>query len=162
MNYMSTVPAHKVKFYDESGFDLTMCSPSYGHAYKGNRACEIVSGRKGVTWTLVLLCSLEGIDYAKIVVDTVDTVEYLRFWGEASGYTTPFGRLMFSAGDHIVLDNASNHRHEAGDVLVDWLAQQQAWLIYTPTYSPKFNAAVLVFNYIKTILKQPGVRQNAI
>ena len=45
---MSTVPAHKVKFYDESGFDLTMYNPSYGHAYKENRACEIVSGRKGV------------------------------------------------------------------------------------------------------------------
>ena len=121
-----------------------------------------LSGRKGVTWTLMLLCSLEGIDYAKILVDTVDTVEYLRFWGEASRYTTPFGRLMFSAGNHIVLDNASIHRHEAGDVLVDWLARQQAWLTYTPTYSPEFNAAELVFNYIKTILKQPGVRQNAI
>ena len=67
---MSTVPAHKVKFYDESGFDLTMCNPNYSHAYKGNRACEIVSGRKGVMWTLMFLCSLEGIDYAKIVVDT--------------------------------------------------------------------------------------------
>ena len=69
---------------------------------------------------------------------------------------------MFSAGEHIGLDNASIHRYEAGDVLVDWLAQQQAWLIYTPTYSHEFNAAELVFNYIKTILKQPGVRQNAI
>ena len=75
---MSTVPAHKVKFYDESGFDLTMYNPSYGHAYKENHACEIVSGRKGVTWTLVLLRSLDGIDYAIIVVDTVDTVEYFN------------------------------------------------------------------------------------
>ena len=36
LSYMSTVPAHKVKFYDESGFDLTIYNPSYGHAYKGN------------------------------------------------------------------------------------------------------------------------------
>ena len=55
---------------------------------------------------------------------------------------------MFSAGDHLVLDNANIHHYEAGDVLVDWLVQQQAWLIYTPTYSPEFNLAELVFNYI--------------
>ena len=67
LNYISTVPAHKVKFNDESGFDLTMCNPSCGYAYKGNHACEIVSGRKGATWTIMLLCSLECIDYAKIV-----------------------------------------------------------------------------------------------
>lgn len=161
LNYMTLVPANKVKFYDESGFDLSMCNPNYGHAYEGNRACEIVNERKGTTWTLMLLCSLEGIDYAKLVGETVETIEYLRFWGEAVRFTTPFGRQMFSAGDHIVLDNASIHRYEAGDVLVDWLAQQQAWMIFTPTYSPEFNAAEFVFNYMKTILKQSHVRQVA-
>ena len=67
---MSNVPANKVKFYDESNFDLTVCNPVYGHAGRGQRAVETVSGRKGTIWTLIFMCSLEGIDYARLVPDT--------------------------------------------------------------------------------------------
>ena len=68
---------------------------------------------------------------------------------------------MFSPNDHIVLDNASMHRFEAGDVLVDWFARQNCWMVFTPTHPPEFNAAELVFSYIKGVLKYPPLGQIA-
>ena len=79
LDCMATVPKHKMKFFDEAGLDLLVCNPVYGYSEKNIRAVEVVSGKKGPSWTLMLLCSLEGIDYAKMIPVPANTVEYLRF-----------------------------------------------------------------------------------
>ena len=94
LDYMATVPKHKVKFFDEAGRDLLVCNPVYGHSEKNTRAVEVVSGKKGPSWTLMLLCSLEGIDYAKMISVPANTVEYLRFFGEANMFRSPMGNAM--------------------------------------------------------------------
>ena len=134
----------------------------YGHTVSGKQAVEIVSDRKGASWTLMLMCSLEGLDYARIVLENIDMIEFPRIFGQAQRFPTPFGRRMYSVDDH-TLDNASNHRFEGGDDLVQWLANRNCWLIYmyTPVYSPEFNVAELVFNYLKTTLKLSPYRQFA-
>ena len=71
---MATVPNHKVKFFDE-GLHLLVCNPVYRHSDKNTRAVELVSGKKGPSWTLMLLCSLEGTDYAKMIPVPANTVE---------------------------------------------------------------------------------------
>ena len=37
-----------------------VCNPVYGHAEREKRAVETVSRRKGASWALMLMCSLEG------------------------------------------------------------------------------------------------------
>ena len=91
---MATVPKHKVKFFYEAGLDLLVCNPVYGHSEKNTRAVEVVSGKKGPSQTLMLLCSLEGIDYAKMIPVPANTVEYLRFFGEANMFRSPMGNAM--------------------------------------------------------------------
>ena len=107
------------------------------------------------------MCSLEGIDYTRKVLENVNTIEFLRFCGQAQRFPTPFGRRMYSVDDHIIIDNTSIHCFDGGDVLVQWLAKRNCWLVYTPVYSPEFNDAELVFNYLKTILKLSSYRQLA-
>ena len=60
---------------------------------------------------------------------------------------------MFKNRDHVVVDNASFHRGTASPVLGNWLGRQGTGLVCTPYYSPEFNAAELVINYLKIMLK---------
>ena len=89
----------------------------------------------------------------------VNTVEYLRFFGEANMFRSPMGNAMFKNGDHVVVDNASFHRGAASPVLGNWLGRQGTGLVYSPYYSPEFNATDK-FNYLKIILKN-NIRQMA-
>ena len=76
-------------------------------------------------------------------------------------FRSPMGNVMFKNGDHIVVDNAPFHRGAASPVLGNWLGRQGTGLVYTPYYSPEFNAAELVFNYLKIMLKNNNIRQMA-
>ena len=49
----------------------------------------------------MLLCNIEGINFAKVIVGPVETIEYLQFWPESYATWTVSG---FSPGDHIVVD----------------------------------------------------------
>ena len=120
LDYMATVPKHKVKLFDETG----LCNPIYGHSKRNTRAVEVVSGKKGPSWPLMLLCSLEGIDYAKMIPVPANTVEYLKFFGEANMFQSLMGNAMFKNGDHVVVDNAPFHNGAASPVLGSWLGRQ--------------------------------------
>ena len=94
---MSTVKAENIKFYDECSFNLDDCNPSdYGHSEKGMRVVEIVQGGRAANYTLMVLCSKEGIDFAKVIVGPTETIEYLQFWAESDKFLTPLGHRMFS------------------------------------------------------------------
>ena len=101
------------------------------------------------------LCILEGIDYAKMIPVPANTVEYLRFFGEANMFQSPMGNAMFKNGDHVVVDNAPFHREAASPVPGNWLGRQGTG------YSTEFNAAELAFNYLKIMLKNNNIRQRA-
>ena len=72
---MSTVKAENIKIYDECGFNLDECNPCYGHSEKGTRAVEIIEGGRAANYALMLLCSMEGIDFAKVIVGPAETIE---------------------------------------------------------------------------------------
>ena len=57
------------KFYDECGFNLNDRNPSYGHSEKGARAVGIVEGGRAANYILMLLCSIEGIDFAELLLN---------------------------------------------------------------------------------------------
>ena len=60
-----------------------------------------------------------------------------------------------------MVDNAPFHCGAASPVLGNWLGRQGAGLVYTPYYSPEFNTAKPVFNYLKIMLKNNNIRQRA-
>ena len=53
-----------------------------------------------------------------------NTVEYLRFFGEANMFRSPMGNAMFKNGDHVVVDHAPFHHGAASPVLGNWLGRQ--------------------------------------
>ena len=48
-----------------------------------------------------------------------NTVEYLRFFGEANMFQSPMGNPMFKNGDHVVVDNAPFHPGAASPTVPD-------------------------------------------
>ena len=75
INYMPVIKAENIKFFDEAGISLQVCNPTHGHSYRGERAVEVVPAGRGTNHTLMVLCSLEGIDFAKIIPGGADTNE---------------------------------------------------------------------------------------
>ena len=67
-------------------FNLDDCNPYYGHSENRTRAVEIVEGGIAANYTLMLLCSIEGIDFAEVIVGLADTTEYLQFWAESDQF----------------------------------------------------------------------------
>ena len=59
-------------------------------------------------------------------------------------FQSPMGNEMLKNGDHVVVDSASFHCGAASPVLRNWLGRQGTGLVYTPYYSPEFNATELV------------------
>ena len=66
---------------------------------------------------------------------------------------------MFRDGDHVEVDNAPFHRADDALVLLQRLGRKGTGLVYTPYYSPEFNAAELVSNYLKVMLENDNFPQ---
>ena len=158
VNYVSGIKAENINFFDEAGISLQVCSPTHGRSNRGERAVEVVPARGETNHTLMVPCSLEGIDFAKIVPGGADTIEFLQFWADAEQFLTRSGRPMFDLNDHLILGNCPTHRYEGAEDLVELLAQRRSWLIFAPVYSPEINIAELVFNYVKKVAKQDDIR----
>ena len=149
---VSSLPPKKLKFFDETGFHWGIGKPVYGNSLKGTPAIEVIYGNtKGAN---SLLCGLEGVLYANTVEGASDSMKFLNFFGEAGQVTTTNGNPAIGLGDYIILDNCATHRFQTRDVLQRWLMQMRASIIYTPSLSPEFNVAELVFNKLKTVLKR--------
>ena len=89
VNYMSGLKTENIKFFDEVGINLQICNPTHGHSNRGERAVvEVVPAGRGTNHTLMVLCGLEGIDFANIIPGGADTIEYLQFWADAEQFLT--------------------------------------------------------------------------
>ena len=104
--------------------------------------------------SLSLLCGMEGVLYASTVEGASNSINFLNFFGEAGQVTTSNGNPAIEFRDYIIMDNCASHRFESGHILQRWLMQIGASISYTPSLSPEFNAAELVFNKLKTVLKK--------
>ena len=78
----------------------------------------------------------------------------LRFLGEARNRQAALDRNMFDQNDHLVLNNAGFRvENNAAQIVSGWLRGKGSYLVFILVYSPEFNAAGLVFSYLKTMLK---------
>ena len=110
LNTMRNVPAVSIKFFDEAGNQhQCVCNPHHGHGPMGEKTVVIIPRDRGSSHTLLFLCCLEGIDYAKIIEGAAHMITYLQFWGEASRFTSLTRKPVYSRGEHVIVDNCPTH-----------------------------------------------------
>lgn len=160
-NYINARDPHHVKFFDEAGIKISDCTRNCGHSPVGERCVEICRKTPSPHFTLSAMCSLNGIEYAKVINGASNTIEFLQFFdeaGQAVNMTT--GLPSLSVGDIFVMDNLSSHHCDGGAALEEWLGEMGIELIYTPTYSPDLNPIEECFSKIKSVLTTEHVNHN--
>ena len=162
MNYINTKDPYRVKFYDEAGIKMPdVGTRKFGHSPVGERCVEVSRKAQSPNLTLSALCSLNGIEYAKVIDGATNTVEFLQFFGECGqSLNAATGWPCLAVGDIIVMDNLSCHHYQGGEALEEWLGEMGIELIYTPTYSPDLNPIEESFSKIKSVLTNDIVRGN--
>ena len=50
---------------------------------------------------------------------------------------------------------AQHTANDAADALAEYLQHWGSWLVFLPTYSPEFNMAELIFNFLNEVAKRP-------
>ena len=68
------------KFFDEAGIKILDCSRNYGHSPVGERCVKVCRKIPSLHFTLSAMCSLNGIEYAKVINGTSNTMELLQFF----------------------------------------------------------------------------------
>ena len=157
IDVLNNVNPGRLKFFDESGFQLPgCCKPVYGHSRKGDIAVEVHRGQKTPNLTLNLLIGVSGVSCANILDGASNTDTFLIFFHEALHYTDNNGNPCLNPGDIVVVDNCAFHRFRGERVMVVMLGFAGIEYVFTPVYSPTMNS--LCFNHIKTLLRSPELR----
>ena len=108
---INNVNLGRLKFFDESGFQLPgCCKPVYGHPRKGEIAVEVHRGQKTPNLTLNLLIGVSGVSYANILDGASNTDTFLIFFHEALHSTDNYGNPCLNPGDIVVEDKCAIHR----------------------------------------------------
>lgn len=159
MYYLSQKDVHRIKYFDEAGFNSRDCSPIYGHALRGERAVEVSSKAKSTNLTLNLMIGVNGVVHCNIVDGATDTIQYLNFFDQAIDSYTDEGYHALVPGDIVVVDNAPVHRYSGGNALSVFLDQFGIEYVFTPTYSPDLNPVENVFSKIRQIMQRNEFKQ---
>lgn len=162
LNYISRQNPYKLKFFDESGFNMPdSIRRKYGHAPLGKPAVEVASKGRSPHYTLNLMLGLNGIAYANVVEGATDTTRYLNFFHEASNSVDDYGNPALVAGDIVIVDNCATHRNRGQLILGQYLQNQGITYTFTPTYSPDLNPVEHCFRHIKILMKTDKFRRMA-
>ncbi|XP_070537237.1 uncharacterized protein [Ptychodera flava] len=162
LNVLHNIDPMRLRFFDESGFTLQTSNRTYGHSPIGLPAVEIQRYNPGASFTLNLLVSPFGVAHANVVQGPSNTDRYLQFFSEAAETVMENALSALSPGDVVVVDNCPTHHNRGGDILSQFLDNLGIEYIFTPTYSPDFNAAEFAFRCLKTIFKRPFYQRLAL
>ena len=103
---MSDKDPSSVKFFDETGFQL----PDSGHRVYGYSPV----GEQCFDVRRNFLAGVDGLKYANIVQGASNSVEFLRFFSDASQTVDPNTlRPVLEVGDILVVDNFAAHHGDA-------------------------------------------------
>ena len=91
MQYLSQKEAHRIKFFDEAGFNSRDCNPIYGHALRGVKAVEVCKYTKTNNLTLNLMIGLNGVMHCNVIEGASDIAQYLNFFDQAMDSYTDEG-----------------------------------------------------------------------
>jgi len=154
---VSSLPIAKLKYMDESGFQLKDIRRRYGVGPVGKRVSRRLPSRLRERLNLILMSSLtnETPFYCEVTESKVDQYFIYQFVLHAieQGYLIP--------GDYLIMDNASFHgAKDTFADLVELLTLRNVYLIFLPTYSPELNPVELIFGWVKSFCKRHSVSYN--
>jgi len=156
LNVLHRIEPRRIKFMDESGFKLNdVSNPNYGHSLVGQRCIDVVRYHRSPNQTLNLLMGLDGVSHAQVIDGASNSVTFADFIRQCVDTVGNYGEPALQPGDFLVLDNAPIHHSQVARTLNIWLNMQGIEVIFTPTYSPEFNAAEFCFHKIKQCLERP-------
>ena len=104
--------------------------------------------------TLNFLAGIDGLKYANNVQGASNSIEFLRFFSEASQTVDPKTlRPVLEVEDILVVDNFAAHHDDAEIAPRRFLNDVGIELLYLPAYSPDLNPDEEVFSKLKYLLK---------
>lgn len=152
-NHMGTLNPYHILFYDESSFCTGNSHRYYGSAPVGQRAVEVFKNFGGESYTLFLLCGLNGKVFAKVTEGISTTETFIEFMLEAIQAYGDDGELIIQPSYTVCGDNAKIHRYRGEDLLHEFLDPLNVDIVYLPVFSPSENPTEFAFSFIKGILK---------
>ena len=157
---IDTVKEVRKRFYTTGEFKRPKTvSRGVKHLQPEDPELEIMRNTQSSNITVNQLPGANGVMYVNTVNRVSDTLNFLQFFDEASRCFQPDGRPVLEYGDHIIVVNCATHRFLGGWVLGEWLDDISCVLVYLPSYSPELNPAEIVFNKLKTCLKNIEYRE---
>ncbi|CAI2162884.1 17008_t:CDS:1 [Funneliformis geosporum] len=134
---------------DESSFPLNM-TPRYGYSRKGTRANFYKTGKRGLSYTLILCIAnvkKYGVVLYQIVKGGVDASVFHHFLSHE--------KISSEDKSYLILDNASIHHADWAckklglTSIRELLASKNIEPFYLPPYTPEMNPVECCFNFIK-------------
>ena len=155
LDYLCNKDPSSVKFFDESGFQLPDSGHRvYGYSPVGEQCFDVGCYLSTANITLNFLAGVDGLKYANIVRGASNSIEFLRFFSEASQTVDPnTSRPVLEVGDIIVVDNFAAHHGDAEVALRSFLSDVGMELLFLQAYSPDLNPDEEVFSKLKYLLK---------
>ena len=155
LDYLSDKDPSSVKFFDETGFQLPDSGHRvYGYSPVGEQCFDVRRYLSTANITLNFLAGVDGLKYANIVQGASNSIEFLRFFSDASQTVDPNTlRPVLEVGDILVVDNFAAHHGDAEVALQSFLNDVGMELLYLPAYSPDLNPDEEVFSKLKYLLK---------
>ena len=155
LDYLSDKDPSSVKFFDETGFQLLDSGHRvYGYSPVGEQCFDVRRYLSTANITLNFLAVVDGLKYANIVQGASNSIEFFRFFSDASQTVDPNTlRPVLEVGDILVVDNFAAHHGDAELALRSFLNDVGMELLYLPAYSPDLNPDEEVFSKLKYLLK---------
>ena len=154
-DYLKDKDPYFVKFFDESGFQLPDAGHrNFGFSPVGEDCVEVRRYLSTANLTLNFLVGYDGVKYGNIIEGASNSVQFLRFFDEASQTVDPITqRPILDVGDIVVVDSLAAHHGEAERALRSFLDNLEMELVFLPVYSPDLNPAEEVFSKLKYFLR---------
>ena len=155
IDYLKDKDPSCVNFFDESGFQLPdACHRNFGFSPVDEDCVEARRNLSTASLTLNFLVGYDGVKYGNIIEGASNSVQFWRFFGEASQTVDPITqRPILEVVDIAVVNNLAAHHGEAERVLRSFLNDLGMELVFLQVYSPDLNPVEEVFSKLKYLLK---------
>lgn len=137
---VAKVPSSDVVWIDEAGFYVGDHA-SRGYAPVGRRLrCDASRTLRRVKLTLLMAITSTGVLHHEVLYDNCKKPDFVRFVND----------LPVGPGTRVVMDNLQIHKCRE---VVDVMNKKKIVAVYTPPYSPRFNAIEYAFSAIKRLYR---------
>ena len=155
IDYLKDKDPSSVKFFDESGFQLPDAGHrNFGFSPVGEDCVEARRYLSTANLTLNFLVGYDGVKYGNTIEGASNSVQFLRFFDEASQTVDPITqRPILEVGDIVVVDNLAAHHGEVERAQRSFLNDLGMELVFLPVCSPDLNTVQEVFSKLKYLSK---------